>query len=112
MQRSLIKFGTAGVGLLLATQATVGAAAAQDAATIAKGQALFMEHGCYGCHTVGKVGTPIAPDLARIGAKRDRAYLSTWLRDPSAQRPTAHMPKITLGAGDAEALAAYLSTLR
>jgi len=112
MQRSVVKFGTAAVGLLLATLVTVAAAAAQDAATIAKGKTLFMEHGCYGCHTVGKVGTPIAPDLAWIGAKRDRAYLGTWLRDPLSQRPTAHMPKIQLGSGDADALAAYLSTLR
>ena len=111
MQRSMCKFGAAVVGLFLAV-VTAGSAAAQDAATVAKGQKLYMEHGCYGCHTMGKAGTPIAPDLARIGAKRDLAYLTTWLRDPSSQRPTAHMPKIQLGAGEAEALAAYLSTLR
>lgn len=87
-------------------------ATAQDKATIARGEKLFMEQGCYGCHTLGKVGTPIALDLSQIGAKRDRAYLRTWLRDPASQRPTAHMPKIQMKAAEADALAAYLSTLK
>ena len=96
----------------IAVLLTASPAAAQDKAGIAKGQSLFMEHGCYGCHTLGKVGTPIAPDLTQIGAKRDRAYLQTWLRDPASQRPNAHMPKIQMAPGDADALAAYLSSLR
>ena len=33
-------------------------------------------------------------------------------RDPASQRPTAHMPKIQMAPGDADALAAYLSSLR
>ena len=77
-----------------------------------QGAKLYQEKGCYGCHTMGKTGTPIAPDLSKIGAKRERAYLETWLRDPSAQRPTAHMPKIQMSEPEAKALAAYLSTLR
>jgi cytochrome c oxidase subunit II len=96
----------------IAVLLTASPTAAQDKAAIAKGQSLFMEHGCHGCHTLGKIGTPIAPDLAKIGAKRDRAYLKTWLRDPASQRPSAHMPKIQMTPGDADALAAYLSSLR
>jgi len=88
------------------------AASAQDAETLGKrGKQLFTDQGCYGCHMIEKYGTPIAPDLSHVGAKYDRAYLLRWLRDPSAQKPTAHMPKIALGAGDAEALAAYLASL-
>ena len=86
---------------------------AQDAASpAARGEALFREHGCYGCHTVGVVGTPIALDLGKIGAKHDRAYLERWLHDPKEQRPTAHMPRLALSETDAAALAAYLSTLK
>jgi len=58
------------------------------------------------------MGTPIAPDLSHIGAKRDQAYLTGWLKDPLIQRPTAHMPKIQLNESDAQALAAYLGSLR
>jgi mono/diheme cytochrome c family protein len=89
------------------------AASAQDAETLAKrGKQLFTEQGCYGCHMIEKYGTPVATDLSHVGAKHDRAYLLRWLRDPSAQKPTAHMPKIALKEGEAEALAAYLASLR
>jgi putative heme-binding domain-containing protein len=83
----------------------------QDRA-VARGKQLFMDHGCYGCHTVGAAGTNIGPDLTRVGAKYDMAYLTEWLRDPAKQRPTAHMPKIVMSEQDARALAAYLASLR
>jgi mono/diheme cytochrome c family protein len=86
---------------------------AQDSGALAaRGRVVFRDQGCYGCHTVGATGTPIATDLSRIGAKRDHAYLARWLRDPSLQRPTAHMPKIQLSEGEVQALAAYLGSLR
>jgi mono/diheme cytochrome c family protein len=95
-------------GLLLAASA-----AAQDASGLkARGEVVFKEQGCYGCHTIGAFGTPIAPDLAKIGTKRDLPYLAKWLSDPQSQRATAHMPKILLRDADAEALAAYLASLR
>ncbi len=86
---------------------------AQDrGALIDRGQRVFRDQGCYGCHTVGAMGTPIAPDLSHIGAKRDQAYLTGWLKDPSKQRPTAHMPKIRLSDSEIQAVAAYLGSLR
>jgi mono/diheme cytochrome c family protein len=88
-------------------------APAPDAALVLKGEGLFKEQGCYGCHTVGKFGTQgIAPDLSHVGAKHDVGYLTRWLKDPESQRPTAHMPKIGLGDDEAKALAAYLGSLR
>lgn len=63
---------------------------------IARGKQLFIEQGCYGWHTVGKMGTPIAPDLSAVGSRYPESYLARWLRDPSAQKPTAHMPKLDL----------------
>ena len=98
-------------GLLLMLLLAAGAEA-QDGALVARGQSVFKDQGCYGCHTVGATGTPIAPDLSRIGAKRDQAFLTRWLRNPSEQRPTAHMPRIELTEPEAQALAAYLGSLR
>ena len=80
--------------------------------TSCPGRVIFRDQGCYGRHTVGATGTPIATDLSRIGAKRNHAYLARWIRDPSLQRPTAHMPKIQLSEGEVQALAAYLGSLR
>ncbi|HYB69883.1 MAG TPA: c-type cytochrome [Candidatus Bathyarchaeia archaeon] len=79
---------------------------------VGEGRRLFRDTGCYGCHTVGAMGTPIAPDLSHIGAKHDRAYLTSWLRDPSVQRPRAHMPKLVLTESEIQSLAAYLASLR
>jgi mono/diheme cytochrome c family protein len=85
---------------------------AQDgSALVGQGRTVFRDQGCYGCHTAEKMGTAIGPDLSRIGAKHDQAYLGRWLRDPSAQRP-AHMPKLQLSEGEVQALTAYLGSLR
>ena len=77
-----------------------------------RGERLFFEQGCFGCHTVGKVGTPIGPDLSQVGEKHPPSYLVGWLRDPAMQKPKAHMPKIELNEDEIRALAAHLSALR
>lgn len=98
-------------GLLLMLLLAAGAEA-QDSALVARGQSVFKDQGCYGCHTVGKTGTPIATDLSRIGTKHDQAYLGAWLRDPAQQKPRQHMPKLQLTEAEVQALAAYLGSLR
>ena len=87
-------------------------AAQGDASLLEKGKQAFTDQGCYGCHTIGKFGTPIAPDLSRLGAKYSVADLASWLRDPSAQKPTAHMPRINLTEDEVRALSVYLASLR
>jgi mono/diheme cytochrome c family protein len=88
-------------------------AQAQDGrALVGQGRMVFRDQGCYGCHIAEGMGTPIGPDLSRIGAKRNEANLTRWLRDPAEQRPTAHMPKLQLTEVEVHALAAYLGSLR
>jgi cytochrome c oxidase subunit 2 len=79
---------------------------------IARGERLFTTHGCNGCHTVGALGTPIGPDLTGIGRRHSTGYFERWLRDPAAQRPMAHMPRLDLPSDDVPPLAAYLNSLR
>lgn len=88
----------------------VGRAFSQD--DVVRGQQLFTRHGCNGCHTVGVMGTPIGPDLSDIGQRHSRAYLERWLRDPAAQEPRAHMPRLDLPDEDVGPLASYLASLR
>jgi cytochrome c553 len=81
-------------------------------ALVARGQAAFKSNGCYGCHMIGNFGTPIGPDLSRVGRKYSPEYLARWLRDPAMQRPSAHMPALELSEDDVRALADYLNSLR
>lgn len=90
----------------------VAPAAAQDPALVEQGQKAFMFQGCYGCHTINGMGTEIGPDLSRVGARHTSEYLTRWLRDPTSQKPTAHMPKLDLTREEIQALAAFLSSHR
>ena len=98
--------------LTLLLMAAACAHTQETRASVSRGRRAFQDQGCYGCHTVGKTGTPTGPDLSHIGAKYKRSYLIGWLRDPSSQKPTAHMPKLTLTNAEVEALATYLGSLR
>lgn len=100
------------VVVLAATPVFLARAQDRRAALVAQGERFFTEQGCYGCHTLGKFGTPIAADLSRIGAKYREADLVRWLSDPASQKPTAHMPKLKLAPDQAAALAAFLASQR
>lgn len=101
----------ASVTAAVALVATV--AFGQDGTGLAsQGRRLFTDQGCYGCHTVGKTGTPIANDLSQVGSKYPESYLRQWLREPKGQKPRAHMPKIEMTEADARAIAAYLASLK
>lgn len=101
----------ASVAAAIALTATV--AFGQDGtALVSQGKRLFTEQGCYGCHTIGKAGTPIANDLSQVGSKYPESYLREWLREPKQQKPRAHMPKIEMAEADVRAIAAYLASLK
>lgn len=85
---------------------------AQEPGPVAQGEQQFRIQGCYGCHVVGKFGTPIGPNLSHVGGKYSKSYLTRWLSDPESQRPNAHMPKLELEPAQVEALAAYLASLK
>lgn len=106
---SMRRMGTVAIG----TVALFGAATAVASAESAdQGRQVFFSQGCYGCHRVGAAGTPIANDLTHVGKKYTESELARWLRDPAAQKPTAHMPRLALQEEEIRALAAYLATLR
>jgi mono/diheme cytochrome c family protein len=86
-------------------------ASGRPASEAPAGREIFFTQ-CYGCHTLGAAGTPIAPDLSRIGARLSRDEIERRLRDPRTHKPTARMPKLDLDAAEIDALATYLSELR
>jgi mono/diheme cytochrome c family protein len=100
------------LGLLLLAALACTLAPVSPQAPVAQGQRLYTEHGCYGCHTTGAAGTPIAPDLSHAGSRYSEAELARLLRNPAIHKPGAHMPKLGLTEAETRALAAYLATLR
>ena len=113
----MARIGVAGVTLLVLlawglVSANNRLAAQSRDALIAHGRQLFADNGCYGCHTVGTAGTPIGPDLRRTASRYPEADLARWLRDPAAQEQTRHMPNLHLSEAEANALAAFIVSLR
>jgi cytochrome oxidase Cu insertion factor (SCO1/SenC/PrrC family) len=85
------------------------------------GQALFKRV-CAACHTIG-VGDRVGPDLRGVVSKRDRTWLTSYIRNPATLRrskdPVAlalaakypvRMPAIGISDVDAKDLIAYLET--
>ena len=100
------------IGAAAALLVLMSATGAQAADGSEAGRMLFFSQGCYGCHRIGIVGTPIANDLAHVGRKYTASQLAQWLRDPASQKPRAHMPRLALTEEEIQSLAAYLATLQ
>jgi mono/diheme cytochrome c family protein len=97
---------------------------------VTRGKALSMEKGCHGCHTIGTVGTAMGPDLSRVGRRYREGDLRRWLGPPAEEPPQGgrtrelepaerdvsgllrHMPTPRLNGFEADALAAYLASLK
>lgn len=88
-----------------------------------RGRRALHHHACHGCHTIpGVVGEPrqVGPPLAGIGRRSLVAgrlpntpqNLAAWIREPQHLDPASAMPPLGVGAADAQAIAAYLATLR
>jgi mono/diheme cytochrome c family protein len=111
--------GLAGIALgwLLVSSVALGCgrfsfSAKEREAYLAEGRRVFADKNCQGCHTIGRGGTPIAPDLRETAVRYTEAALARWLRNPSAQVPTRHMPDLRLSEAEANAVAAYIVSLR
>jgi mono/diheme cytochrome c family protein len=86
------------------------------AEAIARGERLFQDLGCHGCHlTEGYEElakedgvSAIAPSLRRIAAKADHGWLVRWIRNPHEFRPRTKMPNFLFEEDQAVAIAAFL----
>ena len=83
---------------------------AQD--PVKKGQDLYTAQKCSKCHKVGSAGGKLGPDLSNVGAKRDEAWLKTYLVNPKSVNPKNVMPAVKVPEADLKALMAYLLTLK
>jgi mono/diheme cytochrome c family protein len=105
-----------GVGTAAAQQATLQV----DAAVAKRGQTLFQNRGCIGCHSIGK-GKRSGPDLAGVTQRRDLDWLRRWLKNPTpmfetdsiakallAEYNNTRMPNLRLKDDEIEAILQYM----
>jgi len=112
----LFALGVGGAGTVAAQQATVQV----DAAVAKRGQSLFQNRGCVGCHSIGK-GKRSGPDLAGVTQRRDLEWLRRWMKNPTpmfetdsiakallAEYNNTRMPNLRLKDDEVEALLQYI----
>lgn len=78
--------------------------------SIERGEKLFTEKGCDGCHMLKGAGTEFGPDLTGVGSRRDKAWLDRWLKDPTAVKPDAAMPQQDLTNEERASLVEFLAS--
>lgn len=81
------------------------------AAEARRGQELYGQLGCAGCHQLGTQGGYVGPELSTTGARLKPGWIAAWLTSPSTYKPGTLQPDYSLSSGDARALTAYLSRL-
>ncbi len=79
-----------------------------EAPQLTRGQAVFDESGCIGCHKLHGSGGIIGPELDRVGANRSPEWLLKHFKNPAAVTPGSAMPPIKAGPADLEALTLYV----
>lgn len=78
------------------------------------GRRLYQSQNCAACHQVAGSGGTAGPDLTRVGARRELAWLHEYVETPKNLNPGATMPGFVppMTHQEVEWLAQYLSTLR
>lgn len=84
-----------------------------DETKIAKGKILYFEkYGCGACHQINMKGGYVGPALDNVGSRLKPGWMFHWLKNPQAFKPESLEPNNNLSDEEAEALTAYLMTLR
>jgi cytochrome c2 len=81
------------------------------AADVHRGEGLYQQLGCVGCHQLNMEGGYVGPDLSNTGKRLRPGWIAAWLKTPERYKPGTLQPDYGLSAADARSLTAYLSTL-
>jgi mono/diheme cytochrome c family protein len=82
----------------------------EGTATVARGEWLFQQMGCNGCHLIqgyehlAKAG----PSLQRVAAKLSPEWIVDWVENPKHFRPRSRMPHFFLSREESIDITAYL----
>ncbi len=77
-------------------------------------QLFYAKYACQSCHIVdfNKDKGYVGPSLAQVGLRLTPAWTYHWLKDPQALRPGTLEPNQHISDADAQALTAYLMSLK
>ena len=92
----------------------IGLAAAPIAASgdKVKGEKIYKDAKCSVCHKIGSTGGKMGPELTKVGASRDLAWLTKYLANPKAENPKNKMPPVKAKGADLDDLIAYMLSLK
>jgi len=76
------------------------------------GQLVYQSQGCSNCHSIHGIGGTMAPDLTRVGSRRDHDWLFGHFKDPQKYVKNSAMPPIALSDEEIGQLTAYMMTLK
>jgi len=79
---------------------------------LSEGEKLFLKYPCWVCHSINGKGGKLAPDLTKVGKRRNEAWMIKHFKDPPAITKKSFMPKFNLSDEQIEELITYLKTLQ
>ena len=80
---------------------------------VGRGQAVFAQFGCAGCHRIHGAGGAVGPDLSFVGETRpEREWHLKHFRDPQSVSPGSFMPKFPLSEPQLNDLTSYILSLK
>lgn len=81
-------------------------------AAIAKGKKLFIKKkSCFACHQLEEEGGRVGPEFVRAGFLYPPQWVYAWMMSPQSYKPDTKMPNMDTTPEEAQAIAAFLSTL-
>lgn len=84
-----------------------------NGSAVERGKYYFQTVGCMECHTVGRYGGTLGPNLTHVASSGLTAdFLRHWISNPSKVMPGATMPRLPLTQTQIDNLSAYLLTLK
>lgn len=100
------------LGLTAAVTARTDAPVQAPAGDKVKGEAIYKAQKCSMCHRIGNAGAKMGPELTKVGATRNQAWLQKYLADPKAENPKNKMPAVKVKGADLDHLIAYMLSLK
>ena len=94
---------------------SLGAMAGTVMAGVDEGKQLFADKKCIMCHSLGDqkgAAAQMGGPLDHTGAKRDAAWMKSYLSDPKSVMPEAKMPKQKLTEKEFDDLVVYMLSLK